>query len=83
MPAKIGIVATLGVSARRIPLRVAAMARRALARTEPATADALADLVREWCRELGKACEPRWIPVSAQTGLQVRTMLDLAARLCA
>ncbi|MER5523130.1 M14 family zinc carboxypeptidase [Streptomyces sp. NPDC002677] len=77
-----GHFATLDVSARRIPLRVAAMARRALARTEPATADALADLVREWCRELDKACEPRWIPVSAQTGLHVRTMLDLAARLC-
>ncbi|MFK0105146.1 M14 family zinc carboxypeptidase [Streptomyces sp. NPDC091217] len=78
-----GHFATLGVSARRIPLRVAAMARRALARTAPATADVLADLVREWCRELDKTYEPRWIPVSAQTGLHVRTMLDLAGRLCA
>ncbi|MFJ9814651.1 M14 family zinc carboxypeptidase [Streptomyces sp. NPDC101151] len=78
-----GHFATLGVAARRLPLRAAAMLRRSLARTAPETACALTDLVREWCRELDKAYELRWIPVSAQTGLHVRTMLDIARRVCA
>lgn len=76
-----GHFATLAVAARRIPLRAAAMMRRALSTTAPGTADALTDLVREWCRELDKTYEPRWIPVSAQTALHLRTMLDLADRL--
>ncbi|MEU1405587.1 M14 family zinc carboxypeptidase [Streptomyces sp. NPDC005728] len=77
-----GHFATLGIAARRLPLRAAAMLRRALARTAPATACALADLVGEWCRELDKTYELGWIPVSAQTGLHVRTMLDIARRVC-
>ncbi|MFE1307549.1 M14 family zinc carboxypeptidase [Streptomyces sp. NPDC058755] len=77
-----GHFATLGVAARRIPLRAAAMLRRALAGTAPGTACALTELVHEWCRELEKTYEPRWIPVSAQTGLHVRTMLDVAHRVC-
>ncbi|MFF7975613.1 M14 family zinc carboxypeptidase [Streptomyces sp. NPDC007905] len=77
-----GHLATLGVAGRRIPLRAAAMMRRALARTAPGTACVLADLVREWCRELDKAYELRWTPVAAQTGLHVRTMLDVARRVC-
>ncbi|MFF0199425.1 M14 family zinc carboxypeptidase [Streptomyces sp. NPDC005017] len=78
-----GHYATLGIAARRIPLRAAAMMRRALAGTDPGTAEALGDLVREWCRELEKAYSPRWVPVSAQTGLHVRTMLDIGRRVCA
>ncbi|MGV9272093.1 M14 family zinc carboxypeptidase [Streptomyces griseosporeus] len=77
-----GHFATLGVAARRIPLRAAAMMRRALAPTAPRTADALAGLVREWCAEMTRTYRPLWIPVSAQTGLHVRTMLDVATRLC-
>lgn len=77
-----GHFATLGVAARRIPLRAAAMLRRALAGTAPGTACALTDLVHEWCRELDKTYELRWIPVSAQTALHVRTMLDVARRVC-
>ncbi|WP_327428769.1 M14 family zinc carboxypeptidase [Streptomyces sp. NBC_01236] len=78
-----GHFATLGISARRIPLRAAAMLRRALARTAPEAADTLANLVREWCRELEKAYDLRWVPVSAQTGLHVRTMIDTARLVCA
>ncbi|PBC63616.1 3-hydroxyacyl-CoA dehydrogenase [Streptomyces sp. Tue6028] len=78
-----GHFATLGISARRIPLRAAAMMRRALARTRPDTAAVLADLVREWCQELQKSYDLRWVPVSAQTGLHVRTMLDTARLVCA
>ncbi|MFD5799547.1 hypothetical protein ACFWIO_39695, partial [Streptomyces diastatochromogenes] len=77
-----GLFATLGIAARRIPLRAAAMLRRALAGTAPGTACALTDLVHEWCRELDKTYELRWIPVSAQTALHVRTMLDVARRVC-
>ncbi|MFF4038896.1 M14 family zinc carboxypeptidase [Streptomyces sp. NPDC001816] len=77
-----GHFATLGLAARRLPLRAAAMLRRALAGTALGTACALTELVHEWCRELEKTYEPRWIPVSAQTGLHVRTMLDVAHRVC-
>ncbi|MFE2041271.1 M14 family zinc carboxypeptidase [Streptomyces sp. NPDC059477] len=77
-----GHFATLGIAARRIPLRAAAMMRRALLPTAPTTADALADLVREWCQELDKTYTPRWIPIPAQTGLHVDTMTDIAHRLC-
>ncbi|MER5749900.1 M14 family zinc carboxypeptidase [Streptomyces sp. NPDC002088] len=77
-----GHFATLGIAARRIPLRIAAMTRRTLARTDPRTAAALAGLVREWCQELTKTYDLRWVPVSAQTGLHVRTMIDIARRVC-
>lgn len=77
-----GHFATRGISARRIPLRVAAMASRALARTEPRTAEVLDDLVREWCQELEKTYDLRWVPVAAQTGLHVRTMLHTARLVC-
>ncbi|MER5467560.1 hypothetical protein [Streptomyces sp. NPDC002685] len=78
-----GHFATLGIAARRIPLRAAAMMRRALAHTRPEISDRLTDLVREWCRELEKSYAPRRVPVSAQTGLQVRTMVDTARLVCA
>ncbi|MFJ5266148.1 M14 family zinc carboxypeptidase [Streptomyces sp. NPDC088387] len=77
-----GHFATLAVAARRIPLRAAGMMRRALTPVAPRTADALGDLVREWCQELDKTYAPRWVPISAQTGLHVRTMVDIAGRVC-
>ncbi|MFJ9146690.1 hypothetical protein ACIRP7_01135 [Streptomyces sp. NPDC102270] len=77
-----GHFATRGISARRIPLRVAAMASRALARTEPRTTEVLDDLVREWCQELEKTYDLRWVPVAAQTGVHVRTMLHTARLVC-
>ncbi|MFC8432529.1 M14 family zinc carboxypeptidase [Streptomyces sp. NPDC057253] len=77
-----GHFATRGISARRIPLRVAAMASRALARTDPRTVEILDDLVREWSQELEKTYDLRWVPVAAQTGLHVRTMLHTARLVC-
>jgi hypothetical protein len=77
-----GHFATLAIAARRIPLRAAAMMRRALLPADPHTADALGDLVREWSGELEKSFAPRWVPLSAQTGLHVRTMLDIGRRVC-
>ncbi|MGC0403297.1 hypothetical protein RKD27_005941 [Streptomyces sp. SAI-126] len=78
-----GHFATRGISARRIPLRVAAMASRALARTEPRTVEILDDLVREWSQELEKTYDLRWVPVATQTALHVRTMLNTARLVCA
>jgi hypothetical protein len=78
-----GHFATRGISARRIPLRVAAMAGRALARTDPRVTEILDDLVREWSQELEKTFDLRWVPVAAQTGLHVRTMLNTARLVCA
>ncbi|WP_141204992.1 M14 family zinc carboxypeptidase [Streptomyces griseorubiginosus] len=77
-----GYFATRGISARRIPLRVAAMASRALARTDPRTVEILDDLVREWSQELEKTYHLRWVPVATQTALHVRTMLDTAGLVC-
>jgi len=77
-----GHFASRGISARRIPLRVAAMASRALARTDPRAVEVLDDLVREWSQELEKTYHLRWVPVAAQTGLHVRTMLSTARLVC-
>ncbi|MFK4100204.1 M14 family zinc carboxypeptidase [Streptomyces sp. NPDC019531] len=78
-----GHFATRGISARRIPLRVAAMASRALAPADPRVGEILDDLVREWSQELEKTYDLRWVPVAAQTGLHVRTMLNTARLVCA
>ncbi|MEV6541592.1 M14 family zinc carboxypeptidase [Streptomyces sp. NPDC051665] len=83
LPAHEGHFATLGVSARRVPLRAAAMLRRALARTDPDACETLGNLVHEWCRELRKSYDPQWVPVAVQTGLHLRTMLGTARLLCA
>lgn len=77
-----GYFASRGISARRIPLRVAAMAGRALARTDPRAAEVLGGLVAEWGRELAKTYDLTWVPVAAQTGLHVRTMLSTARLVC-
>ncbi|MFJ6655792.1 M14 family zinc carboxypeptidase [Streptomyces sp. NPDC091377] len=77
-----GHFATLQIAARRLPLRAAGMMRRALLPVAPATAEALGDLVREWCQELDKTYAPRWVPIPAQTALHLRTMADIAERVC-
>ncbi|MEU6351150.1 M14 family zinc carboxypeptidase [Streptomyces sp. NPDC047072] len=77
-----GYFASRGISVRRIPLRVAAMAGRALARTDPGAAEALDGLMAEWGRELTKTYDLAWVPVAAQTGLHVRTMLSTARLVC-
>ena len=78
-----GYFASRGISARRIPLRVAAMAGRALARTDPETAGMLGGLVGEWSEELVKTYDLTWLPVATQTALHVRTMLNTARLVCA
>ncbi|MFJ8020175.1 M14 family zinc carboxypeptidase [Streptomyces sp. NPDC096311] len=71
-----GNAVSLGVAARRIPLRAAAMMRQALG-----GAPALDTLVEAWARELASTFDARWVPVADQTELQIRTMLALARAL--
>ncbi|GAX50230.1 M14 family zinc carboxypeptidase [Streptomyces olivochromogenes] len=72
----VGNAVSLGVAARRIPLRAAAMMRQALG-----GAPALDTLVEAWARELASTFDARWVPVTDQTELQTRTMLALARAL--
>ncbi|MGW1497717.1 M14 family zinc carboxypeptidase [Streptomyces mirabilis] len=72
----VGNAVSLGVAARRIPLRAAAMMRQALG-----GAPALDTLVEAWARELASTFDARWVPVADQTELQTRTMLALARAL--
>ncbi|MFF7599520.1 M14 family zinc carboxypeptidase [Streptomyces mirabilis] len=72
----VGNAVSLGVAARRIPLRAAAMMRQALG-----GAPALDTLVEAWARELASTFDARWVPVTDQTELQIRTMLALARAL--
>ncbi|MEU9545377.1 M14 family zinc carboxypeptidase [Streptomyces mirabilis] len=72
----VGNSVSLGVAARRIPLRAAAMMRQALG-----GAPALDTLVETWARELASTFDARWVPVADQTELQIRTMLALARAL--
>ncbi|MBC9716711.1 3-hydroxyacyl-CoA dehydrogenase [Streptomyces sp. TRM66268-LWL] len=96
-PGGSGIAATagsgtsMGIAARRIPLRAAAMMRRALlaegrtaqgrtatARTAGA-ARALEWLMREWCAELATEFRAAWVPVATQVALQTRVMREIVA----
>ncbi|MHA5049575.1 M14 family zinc carboxypeptidase [Streptomyces sp. SD15] len=72
----VGNSLSLGIAARRIPLRAAAMMRQALG-----GAPALDTLVGAWSRELESTFDARWVPVADQTELQARTMLALARAL--
>ncbi|MCX4400718.1 M14 family zinc carboxypeptidase [Streptomyces sp. NPDC059837] len=72
----VGNSVSLGVAARRIPLRAAAMMRQGLG-----GAPALDTLVETWSRELASTFDARWVPVADQTALQIRTMLVLARAL--
>ncbi|WP_405831695.1 M14 family zinc carboxypeptidase [Streptomyces sp. NBC_01176] len=72
----VGNAASLGIAARRIPLRAAAMMSQALG-----GAPALDALVAGWARELERTFDARWVPVADQTALQARTMLVLARAL--
>ncbi|MFI6940202.1 M14 family zinc carboxypeptidase [Streptomyces sp. NPDC050418] len=73
-----GSTASLGIASRRIPLRAAAMMRRALlADGQDGAARALEGLMREWCAELSAEFRPVWVPVPTQVALQVRVMRAL------
>ncbi|WP_415952594.1 M14 family zinc carboxypeptidase [Streptomyces sp. KLOTTS4A1] len=70
-----GNCASLGIAARRIPLRAAAMMRRALrADGQGEAARDVEWLVRAWCAETESAFRARWVPVRAQVALQTRVM---------
>ncbi|WP_405887789.1 M14 family zinc carboxypeptidase [Streptomyces sp. NBC_01136] len=72
----VGNSVSLGIAARRIPLRAAAMMSQALG-----GAPALDTLVGAWSRELESTFDIRWVPVADQAELQTRTMLALARAL--
>ncbi|WP_328707853.1 M14 family zinc carboxypeptidase [Streptomyces mesophilus] len=73
-----GSGASMGIAARRIPLRAAAMMRRALfAEGRTTAAQTLGWLMREWCAELSAEFAPRWVPVSTQVALQARVMREI------
>ncbi|MER7202021.1 hypothetical protein CG723_16600 [Streptomyces sp. CB01635] len=85
LAATVGNSVSLGISARRAPLRAAAMLRGALGE-RPAPADAavaarLDGLVGEWCEDTERQYEPRWVPLTAQTNLHMQTMLAIAREL--
>ncbi|MFI8786851.1 hypothetical protein [Streptomyces sp. NPDC055105] len=49
----------------------------------PAPADAavaarLDGLVGDWCQDMERQYEPRWVPLTAQTNLHTQTMLGVA-----
>ncbi|MGW6752662.1 M14 family zinc carboxypeptidase [Streptomyces sp. NPDC055006] len=82
LAATVGNSVSLGISARRTPLRAAAMLRGALGE-RPAPADAavaarLDGLVGDWCQDMERQYEPRWVPLTAQTNLHTQTMLGVA-----
>lgn len=79
----VGNSVSLGIAARRIPLRAAAMMRGAFgeAATGTAAIEALDALVSDWSRELDATFDARWVPVHRQTALHTRTMLRLAGQL--
>jgi hypothetical protein len=90
----VGNSVSLGIAARRIPLRAAAMMRGAfgeaatgLSSTPQSTSastpaiEALDALVSDWSRELGATFDARWVPVHRQTALHTRTMRRLAQQL--
>lgn len=76
LAATVGNSVSLGIAARRIPLRAAAMMSQALG-----GAPELDALVAGWARELERTFDARWVPVADQTALQARTMLVLARAL--
>lgn len=80
LAATAGNAASLGIAARRIPLRAAAMMRQAFTDAPEGTA-ALDALVRDWSHELTTTFGARWLPVHRQTSLHLRTMRHVAARL--
>lgn len=81
LAATVGNSISLGIAARRLPLRAAAMVRRALtavSRGSEGASLALKDMVSDWCRELGTSFEIKPVPVHHQIELQARTMREIA-----
>ncbi|WP_327732095.1 M14 family zinc carboxypeptidase [Streptomyces sp. NBC_00487] len=72
-------VGSVDAFGRRLPLRAAAMLRRALVDADAPGAPLLEELVAEWCESFADRFHARWVPVSDQVEHQVRTVLAAAA----
>lgn len=71
-------VGSVDAFARRVPLRAAAMLRRALSGTDARTAARLERLVAQWSDAFAARFKARWVPVRHQVEHQSRTVLAAA-----
>src|SRR5690606_12749369 len=71
-------VGSVDAFARRVPLRVAAMLRRALGTVDGRAAARLERLVALWSEEFAVRVRARWVPVGHQVEHQSRTVLATA-----
>ncbi|KES08505.1 3-hydroxyacyl-CoA dehydrogenase [Streptomyces toyocaensis] len=71
-------VGSVDAFARRVPLRVAAMLRRALSGTDARAAARLERLVADWSDAFAARFRARWVPVRHQVEHQSRTVLAAA-----
>jgi hypothetical protein len=71
-------VGSVDAFARRVPLRVAAMFRRALSATDARAAARLERLVALWSDAFAARFRARWVPVQHQVEHQSRTVLAAA-----
>ncbi|MEI5521047.1 M14 family zinc carboxypeptidase [Streptomyces brasiliscabiei] len=71
-------VGSVDAFGRRLPLRAAAMLRRALVDAGAPGAPFLEELVAEWCESFGERFRARWVPVADQVEHQVRTVVAVA-----
>ncbi|WP_086762102.1 M14 family zinc carboxypeptidase [Streptomyces griseiscabiei] len=71
-------VGSVDAFGRRLPLRAAAMLRRALVDAGAPGAPFLEELVAEWCESFGERFRARWVPVADQVEHQVRTVVAAA-----
>ncbi|MFD7701086.1 M14 family zinc carboxypeptidase [Streptomyces caelestis] len=72
-------VGSVDAFTRRVPLRAAAMLRRALRESDAGAADRLDGLVARWSAAFAGRFRARWVPVDHQVEHQSRTVL-VAAR---
>ncbi|CAM5279628.1 hydroxylacyl-CoA dehydrogenase (plasmid) [Streptomyces viridifaciens] len=61
--------------AHRLPIRTAALLRRALTPDDAGSAQQLDILLHDWCAHYEKRFEPTWIPVAHQSVHQANTVL--------
>ncbi|MEU3999417.1 M14 family zinc carboxypeptidase [Streptomyces fungicidicus] len=71
-------VGSVDAFARRVPLRAAAMLRRALSGTDERAAARLEYLVARWSAAFATSFRARWVPVGQQVEHQSRTVLAAA-----
>ncbi|MFF5156686.1 M14 family zinc carboxypeptidase [Streptomyces sp. NPDC000348] len=71
-------VGSVDAFTRRVPLRAAAMLRRALRESDAGAADRLEGLVARWSAAFAGRFRARWVPVNHQVEHQSRTVLAAA-----